>query len=402
MEIPSCYADGYEKARKVDPVLARLYIRHTTVGDPAADAVIDEMAGVSSPARVHRIISAALENYHDMPSSGDGVPGHIPDALQNLIADAAVVPGWYDPKISRVATRAFLNNSDMVLGALVGGAIIEGFSTLISKSFRIRSRIMTNGVRRLKQNLLQLVEQYLPGGIEPGGDGWKLSLRIRLVHAQVRRMLRDFDGTTDVWDQSVHGLPLHASHMLLGASAFSARLMQHVSTLGGDLSDRDVEAYVHVWRYTGHLMGVPDEILFRDFESAVRWFEIGSLCEPPPDEDGIIMANSIINSAPIVLGFTEPEERRAMARYLYQVSRELIGDSLADDLNYPPGRWKKEIPRLRLRNFGDRILRRFGSVLSKRRSRQRFTDMLNVSDLGGYEHSYRLPTSVFEEDSDEW
>ena len=119
MNIPLCYVDGYEAARKVDPEMAETYIRYTTIGDSAAES----------------------------------------------------------------ASQAFIRNSDLVLGGLVAAAIIEGFSTLISKSFRIRSRIAENGVHRLKQNLLQLLEQYLPGGIEPGGDAWKLSLRIRLVHA---------------------------------------------------------------------------------------------------------------------------------------------------------------------------------------------------------------------------
>ena len=395
MNIPSCYVDGYAAARKVDPVWAEQYIRHTTIGDPVADAVVAELAASASPAAVHGIIANTVDNWHDLP---DGTP----ESLRNLVADAGVVPDWYDRKLAREATRAFLRNSEMLLGALVGGAIIEGFSTLISKSFRIRSRIMLNGVRRLKQNLLQLMEQYLPGGIEPGGDGWKLSLRIRLVHAQARRLIAEGGAGADGWDQAVYGLPLSAAHMLLGGAAFSGRLLQHVERLGGDFNDREKDAYVHVWRYTGRIMGIPDEILFTDYASAVRAFEIGALCEPPPDEDAIIMANSIINSAPIVLGFTETEERRANAKYMYQVSRELIGDELADAFRFPAGKLRKEVPLLRLRNFGDRLLRRLSPPLAAYRSRSRFRGLLEVSNMGQYEHSYHLPSSVFEEDSHEW
>ena len=230
MNIPSCYVEGYDAARKVDSVLAERYIRHTTVGDPVADAVISEMARKNNPAQVHRAIAATLDNYDDLPDDA-------PEPLRNLVADSRVLPDWFDGELAQNATRAFLRNSDIVLGALVGGALIEGFSTLISKSFRIRSRIMLNGVRRLKQNLLQLLEQFLPGGIAPGGDGWRLSLRIRLVHAQARRLVAN----SDEWDHSVYGLPLNSAHMLLGATAFSGRLIQHVNNLGGDFSDRERE-----------------------------------------------------------------------------------------------------------------------------------------------------------------
>ena len=391
MVVPSCYIDGYEAARKVDPEFAEKYIRYTTIGDPVADAVVAELAAKASPAEVHGIIAATL-------AEPDNLPADTPESLRNLIADSGVLPDWYDRELAHEATRAFLRNSEMVLGALVVGAIIEGFSTLISKSFRIRSRIMLNGVRRLKQNLLQLLEQYLPGGIEPGGDGWRLSLRIRLVHAQSRRLL----ARSDEWDQSVYGLPLSSAHMMLGAAAFSGRLMQYVDKLGGDFSEREKDAYVHVWRYTGLIMGIPEEIMFRDYASSVKAFALGAMCEPPPDEDAIIMANSIINSAPIVLGFTKPEERRANAEYMYQVSRELIGSDLADALRFPPTKLKKELPWLRIRNFADTLLRKAAPPLAAYRSRSRFRGLMEVANLGEYEHSYSLPTTVFEEDSRDW
>ena len=391
MLIPSSYAAGYEAARKVDSRLAERYIRHTLIGDPAADEVVADLAKRYTPAQVHPIVSRALK-------IGAELPEDAPESLRNFTAELAEAPEWFDEDIAMTATRAFLRNSDMVLGALVGGAIIEGFSTMISKSFRIRSRIVENGVRRLKQNLAQLLDQYMPGGMLPGGDGWRMSIRIRLIHAQARRLIRP----TPEWDESSYGLPLSAAHMLLGAAAFSGRLMRHVENLGGDFSAEEREGYVHVWRYTAWLMGIPEEILFHDYASSVRTFEIGALCEPPPDDDSIIMANSIVNSAPIVLGETEIEARRSLAAYVYQVSRELIGNDLADQLRYPPPWMISRVPVLRLRNFGDRMLRRLAPGLGGIRSRSRFSDMMGAADLGSGGISFALPTSVFDEESREW
>ena len=391
MDIPSCYVDGYEAARKVHPELADMYIRYTTLGDPVADAVCTELAETADPGDVHRIIATTV-NHHDDP------PKDTLESLLNLIGEAKIVPEWFDPDLALKGTRAFIRNSDMVLGGLVGGAIIEGFSTLISKSFRIRSRITLNGVRRLKQNLLQLVEQFIPGGLEPGGDAWRLNLRIRLVHAQARMLIKD----SPEWDGRTYGLPLSTAHMLLGAAAFSARLMDHVANLGGDFTDEEREAYIHVWRYTALIMGVPESILFTDYASAMRIFEIGTICEPPPDDDAIIMANSIVNSAPIVLGFAETNERRAKAAFMYQVSRDLIGDKMADDFRFPRSRWLREVPLLRLRNRANRVASRLLPGWGSRQARNKFSDMLSVSNLGNYDLSYALPTSVYDEASREW
>ena len=198
------------------------------MGDPLADAVVEDLSAME-PGEVHAILAGALDD------PGAALPG-VPESLREFVAEANDVPDWYDRGLARAASRAFLRNSDIVLSALVGGSIVEGFATLISKPFRIRGRVMSMGVRRLKANGMQLVEQYLPGGMEPGGDGWRLTLRVRLVHAQSRRLLVG----SEEWDQDRYGMPISAAHVLLAGAAFSGRLMRHVAALGGDFTREEL------------------------------------------------------------------------------------------------------------------------------------------------------------------
>ena len=391
MTVPSCYETGYEAARALDPGFADAYIHNTTFGDPPADAVVEDLAAMVPQERWHEIIGGAIQNHRNPPPC-------TPESLRRLLAQVDVSPDWYDPNVAMLATRAFMRNAEVVLAALSTGAIVEGFSTLISKSFRIRGRIVLNGVRRLQQNLLHLVEQHVPDGVAPGGDGWKLSLRIRLIHAQARKLVRQ----SPEWDEQAYGLPLSAAHMLLGAAAFSGRLMQHVRALGGDFSADEQEAYVHLWRCTALTMGVPSAILFHDQASTVHAFEIAAVCEPPPDDDAIIMANSIINSTPLILGFTEPHARRRQAGRYYQMSRELIGDRLADALRYPEPRRIRLLPLLRAKHRVERCAARMLPAWRRRHGLQSFELLMKVSNLGELEHSYNLPTNLYDEDSRAW
>ena len=388
MEVPKAFLAGYATARERDPELAESYIRHTTVGDPLADSVTRDLA-LNYGGEDHSILAKALE-------SPESVGPGMPDSVRELIAHALDVPDWFDPEIARVASRAFLRNSDIVLEGLVGGSIVEGFSTLISKSFRIRGRVVSAGVRRLKANGMQLVEQYLPGGMEPAGDGWRLTLRVRLVHARSRYLI----GQSDEWDSEEYGVPISAAHLLLAAAAFSGRLMRHVAALGGDFSREERDAYVHVWRYTARLMGIPDEILFHDEASACHAFEIGSLCEPPADLDAIIMANSIVESAPVIVGVTEPVERKKLARVVTQASRELIGDDLADQFMFP--RRRKVLARLRLRHRARNLLRKILPRASTKGDLGRFEYLMDFASYDTAAFSYRLPTAVYDEDSAAW
>ncbi len=388
MEVPKAFLAGYETARERDPELAETYIRHTTVGDPLADRVAHDLS-LHKPGEVHSILAKALE-------SPESVGPGMPDSVREFVAHALDVPDWFDSEIARVASRAFLRNSDIVLEGLVGGSIVEGFSTLISKSFRIRGRVVSAGVRRLKANGMQLVEQYLPGGMEPAGDGWRLTLRVRLVHARSRHLISQ----SDEWDSEEYGVPISAAHLLLAAGAFSGRLMRHVAALGGDFSREEREAYVHVWRYTARLMGIPEEILFHDEASACHAFEIGSLCEPPADLDAIIMANSIVESAPVIVGVTEPVERKKLARVVTQASRELIGDELADQFMFP--RRRNVLARLRLRHRARNLLRKVLPRASAKGDLGRFEYLMDFASYDTAAFSYRLPTAVYDEDSAEW
>ncbi|MDE0359487.1 MAG: oxygenase MpaB family protein [Gammaproteobacteria bacterium] len=389
MEVPGAYVAGYEAARQHDPELAEAYVRNTMIGDPLADAVVRDLSDLD-PGELHQTLAQALDNPH-APQTG------APDSLVEFVEYSTAVPDWFDADIARMASRAFLRNSDIVLAALVGGSIVEGFSTLISKSFRIRGRVTNSGVRRLKQNGMQLVEQYLPGGMEPGGDGWRLTLRVRLVHAQSRYLINQ----SDEWDHDRLGEPISAAHVLLAGAAFSGRLMRHVATLGGDFSREEREAYIHVWRYTGLLMGIPEDILFDDEASACRAFEIGSMCEPPADLDAIIMANSIVNSAPVIIGVTDSAERRKMARVVTQASRELIGNELADSFMFPTRR-RKVIPWMRIQNRSRGVIRKVLPRLGAKQDRARFDALMEFAGFEKLRYSYRLPTALHDEHSSDW
>ena len=391
MRVPSSYAAGYEAARAVDPRLADDYIRHTNLGDPAADRVVDDLAAAFPPGGVHPLIASALRDPFELPAG-------LPDSLRELVSEVSVIPDWYDPELAQAATRGFIRNSNIIPAALAGAAIVEGFSTLISKSFRIRGRITQNGVRRLRQNLLHLADQYLPGGMEPGGDGWRLTLRIRLVHAQSRMLLKD----SEEWDAAAHGMPVSAAHIMLASTTFSARLLQHARRLGAKFDDREWEGYVHVWRYTAWIMGVPEALLFEDYDDARRKFEIGMLCEPVPDDDAIIMANSIVNSAPLLLGVKDPKERRPFATFIYQVCRELVGDELADQFLFPPSRKIPQVPLLWLKHRLRRAALEWIPGFHRLDQGYDYMEMLDISNVGDFEQSYSLPTALHDEASQSW
>ena len=292
----------------------------------------------------------------------------------------------------------FHRNSSVVLAAFVAGVLIEGFTINIAKSFFITGRVRDQGVRRLGQNNRHMMEIFFPGGLDRHGDGWKLSVRIRIVHARMRHLLIN----SEEWDTEAWGAPISAAHLGYAISAFSARLLKHMKTLGALYNDEERASFMAVWRYSGYLMGIPETILFQDEGEALRLYDIGLMCEPDSPIESVVKAHSLINSAPLIAGMTSPEERRKLAKYVYKISRGLIGRHCAEELMYPG-----------YSSFGAvgwfKLQQRYGSILCKLvRGRAgienyiRFTSLLHASAYDDTGISYRLPSHVYSEESKKW
>ncbi len=391
LTIPTDYTAGYENARKRAPVIADNYMAHTHIGDPLGEAMVRDLAELGS-AESRRLLEAAMNQ------EGDEALRNAPASLHAFFEDAEKLPDWLNYADFASGVRMFHRNSSMILAAFVAGVLIEEFTTNIAKSFFITGRVRDQGSRRLGQNNRHMMEIFLPGGLYRHGDGWKLSVRIRIVHAQIRQLLLD----SDDWDYEAWGLPVSGAHLGFAVSTFSARLLQHMKTLGAKYSDEEYASFMAVWRYAGYLMGIPESILFHDADEALELYDIGHMCEPDAPIESVVMAHALVNSAPLIAGKTEPADRQHLAQYVYRVSSSLIGKQQADALMYPS-----------LSSFGVvwwfKMQQRYGGIIRKllpgrhdSSSYARFTALLETSTFDESGIKYNLPDHVYAEESDQW
>ncbi|MDE0492640.1 MAG: oxygenase MpaB family protein, partial [Acidimicrobiaceae bacterium] len=236
------------------------------------------------------------------------------------------------------------------------------------------------------------------GGLETRGDGWRLSVRIRLVHAKVRQLFND----SDEWDSAAQGVPLSAAQVGYALTSFSARMLQHMKGLGASYDDTERDGFMAVWRYSGYLMGIPETILYHDYDDALELFRVGGLCEPDPGMESVVLANSLVNSAPVVAGITEPAARRKLAKYVFLVSRAMIGNPMADNLQYPPNHTFGVLPWFRFQRRYHQFLKKRFPKLSRESSFTAFNTLLEVSALQELDIDYKLPDHIHSEESRWW
>ena len=389
MKVPTAYEDGYAKGQAADPEGSANYLAHTTIGDPLADAMIADIEPLG-PEETARLIELGM---HDREGSA---LRDAPASVRAFFAHCAEPPDWLDLPSFLPGCRMFHRNTRLVLAGMVGGVLVEGFSTNIAKSFFLTGRLRDQGVRRLKQNNRHMLEIFMPGGMETHADGWTHSVRVRLVHAKIRQLL----GRSEEWDTDELGMPISAANLGFAIAAFSARLLKHLKSLGASFSREERRSFMAVWRYSGYLMGIPETILYRDEEDALEVFRIGRLCEPPASMESIVLASSLINSAPLFAGLDDRDERQKLAGYIGQISRALIGNALADELRYPESPTLGILWKFRAVNRIERIMQKM--VLGRSRENANLTTILEVSMFDKEGISYRLPDHVYAERSSRW
>ena len=392
MQIPSSYQSGYKEALLIDPDLAKTYIRHTLIGDADADALIDGLADIDEKQQAE-FIRAGMDLDEE-------VLRDAPQVLLDFFEKIGTPPAWFDPQSVYPGCSGFHAYSDLFLTAFVTDIIIRGFTTLISQSFFITGRLTDWGVRRLRQNIRHLLEIMLPGGLARQGEGWKLSVRLRLVHAQIRRHLL----ASEDWDHEAHGMPISAAHIALASCNFSGMMLSSAARIGARLNGEERDSFMQIWRYTAHLMGVPDVLLFSNETEAKEIFRVGYICEPPPGLEAIAMANSVIASAPLVIGIDDRDERDDLSNYGYRLSRSLLGDELADQLMFPKDRTAGAgtLAYLRLRRRIQEVIDVFRWGNRPRQRARNFMTLLDISMLDEDLISYRLPNRLHADAAKPW
>ena len=389
MKIPLAYQSGYEKARALNPLLAAKYIEYTAVGDPEADDVIDALSSIDQE-KVHRFIEAGMEQ--DPKALADA-----PLALREFFERIETPPPWFDPGSVHAGCRAFHQYSDLFIPAFFV-VTLQNAATLISKAFHMTGRVNTqHGLRRIRQNTRHFIEIMLPGALERHGEGWKLSVRIRLVHAQVRRLLR----TSGNWDEAEFGVPLSAAHMALSSANFSATMLQQAERLGARPDAEGRASFMQIWRYASWLVGSPELLLFEGDESrTAELHRVGTACEPPPNDEAAVIANALVNAVPQVAGVVDPVAQRKMALHVFRVSRALLGNEVADQLRFPQQQTSGLLAWLRCKRGIWRVAHRLAPSTAGYRRGNNFAFLLDASMIPDL--SYRLPDRLEAEQSSPW
>jgi hypothetical protein len=169
-------------------------------------------------------------------------------------------------------------------------------------------------------------------------------LRVRLMHAQVRRLLLD----SGRWSFDDWSHPINQHDMLATILLFSCVFIDGIRKLGVHVTAEEADDYQHLFRYVGELIGVEPALLPATHAEAMRLAELIRLTQGAPDEDSRELVSALIDG-PLSTAKTADERKRAQRQVAVArgICRGLIGEELADALGLARDAHRLWVPSLR-------------------------------------------------------
>ena len=294
--------------------------------DPPADALVSAFAELPRGSGFAMLEQALRLGVNAVTAA--------PAELRTLFAQVDPTPAWVDRARQRRGGQA-------VLRAGIAAGVVLGMKSLIlgyaspggNKPLVFSGRLRQQAPRRLAETsrFVQAVSQ--PGGLARFAPGFAITLKVRVMHAQVRRLIQ----SSGRWRPEQWGLPINQHDMLATVLLFSVAMIEGLQTLGYDVSRDEAEDITHLWRHVGLVMGVRPELLPLSYRDGVVQAQMIRGTQGPPDDDARALAQAMFEARVAALtkaGVGAPAAARHKAA-MQAVCRKLIGDQLADALALP-------------------------------------------------------------------
>jgi hypothetical protein len=308
--------------------------RYLTRVDPLADAVVEAIDALPPGAGWALFRRAASEGIANVPGA--------PAALEAFFAEVERVPVWVDEELVDRGGAVLMRAGP--LGGIVLGmkSLVLGYASPAgNKPLILSGRLEAQAGRRLNETARFVQATIAPGGMRPRASGWKLTLNVRLIHAQVRRMI----GKSGRWDAAAWGAPINQHDELGTLLLFSVVVLEGLRQLGTRVAPADAEAYMHLWRWSGWLMGLDPDLLPATEAEGRRFGDLIAATQAPPDDDSRRLTSALLGSN--VRDAKTPHDRtnaERLARFSQAMCRFLLGDAIADQLGVEGSSWSYVVP----------------------------------------------------------
>lgn len=236
--------------------------------DQLASDCLDRLDELSPPPAKRRAQeSQAADSEHSPPRDLYTLlrQHHAADAkLDQLWTQIHTVPPWVDwDQVSRGQDVFYRYGGPSIVSltfqSLVGGMAGWRVVETLARTGGFGARVAKRRLLETFQHILQVTKDL--DSVRPGGEGFESSIRVRLLHASVRRKITALARERpDYFDLAEWGAPINDLDSIGTVLSFSAALVWiGLPRQGIYLREQEIVDYHALWRWVAYLLGTPAE-----------------------------------------------------------------------------------------------------------------------------------------------
>jgi hypothetical protein len=243
-------------------------------GDPAMDKVVAWMFEGSARDNKALFEQALLQGVDSMESP--------PAPLKEFFARIEHPPAWLQPELLEEGARAAQLGGMVAFYVLRDMALMGGYVYFnsMNQTLEPAGALHKDTSLRLGETGKWLQDVTEPGGLSRFNSGFITTIRVRLVHALIRRQLQ----SRPQWRSEKWGIPINQIDMLATYLAFGPVTLTGSRLFGVPVSKKESAAILHLWRYIGWLSGLEEKWLVETEGDGLRKLYHTFLTHRLPDE----------------------------------------------------------------------------------------------------------------------
>jgi hypothetical protein len=294
--------------------------------DPMADAVVARLMAAGQLGQVNGLFRMLMH-------SGDPLPAELPAVAQEFFLSQAELPPWTDPLKLDLAQSLFERYGFSVATALFCSSLPQCFAFPDgARVLAATSSFERDARRRVLETAQFIFDVAARRGLSPDGRGIRAAQKVRLMHAAVRLHLGQRH-----WAAAADGVPINQQQLAGTLLSFSLLVTDALRAFGFEVRDDEAEAWFHLWRVTGVLLGLDQRYLPSDLADGERLMSRLRERYWGPSPEGAAQARATLAV------MQEALPGRQFAGLPAALVRHLAGDRCADLLDLPRAAWARRL-----------------------------------------------------------
>jgi hypothetical protein len=213
------------------------------------------------------------------------------EPLDRFLGNRPAGPAWLDHEKLRLAGKFYETYAQEVMMFLGAVSLPYCYAAYPgNKVLYLSQKMAKTPGKRLLDTASFVIRVCSPGAFDPDGTGFLSVQQTRLIHAMIRYRLSNHAEWVPYY-----GVPINMEDMAGTNLAFSFKAVSSFGKVGLKPSDEELDAFLHLWKWIGYQMGIPEMVLPESMEEANELERVIIRRNFRVSEEGIFLAKSLVD-----------------------------------------------------------------------------------------------------------